>query len=238
MTTANKTSRYTCRKVRDLLPLHVGGDLEARHVAPVDEHLHACLTCFREFRELATLRGRLGVVGEAPLPPGALDGFTEEVMARIALEEPGPAAELPSVARRSPTWTWMRAAAAVLVVGLLGWQLATVERADEPGAPAASLGVEAALEPSPTAEITTMAGVTPTGPWADLIGEVPVADDEASAPAPTPYPTQGALPVDAAPRGLLPSASGPIIYQLPFPKNPPAPKLRLLEGRELRLRER
>src|SRR5262245_42418642 len=90
-----KLRRYTCRTIRDLLPLHIGGDLEPDQAGPVDEHLHTCLSCFREYRELATMRGRLGVLADQPLPSGILDGFADEVMARIAVGETGPRAELP-----------------------------------------------------------------------------------------------------------------------------------------------
>lgn len=113
----------SCRKVRDRLPLHVGGDLARDESRAVDEHLHHCLPCFREFRELAAMRARLGVLADAPLPEGILDGFTDEVMARVALDEPGPAA--PVLVRRRwavPRWA-PPAAAAVLVmaVGLGTW---------------------------------------------------------------------------------------------------------------------
>lgn len=111
--------RYDCKTVRDMLPLHVGGDLAARHVRGVDEHLHTCLNCFREFRELATMRGRLGVLAEEPLPEGILDGFTEEVMARIAVGEEGPAA-LPPGRGRVHVWPRLAAAAVLLVALTLG----------------------------------------------------------------------------------------------------------------------
>lgn len=108
-----------------MLPLHVGGDLDPRHIEPVDKHMKTCLSCFREFRELAVMRGRLGVLAEAPLPRGILDGFAEEVMARIAVGEPGPAAEAPgpSGILRMPLLPGLAAAAAVLIVSFAGWRL-------------------------------------------------------------------------------------------------------------------
>ncbi len=118
--------RINCRTVRDLLPLHCGGDLPPEKAVQVDEHLHACLACFREFREHAAMRGRLGVLAEEPLPEGALDGFTDEVMARIAVGEEGPAAALPSASswRRFdlPAVRLAAAAALLVAVGLGGWQ--------------------------------------------------------------------------------------------------------------------
>ncbi len=117
--------RNTCRSIRDLLPLHAGGDLQPDEAVRVDEHLHACLACFREFREHASMRGRLGVLAEEPLPRGVLDGFTEEVMARIAVDAGGPAAELPAARRgRSAPPVRLAAAAAVLlaVSAWMTWQ--------------------------------------------------------------------------------------------------------------------
>lgn len=116
--------RNTCRALRDLLPLHAGGDLPADEAARVDAHLHACLSCYREFRELAEVRGRLGVLAEEPLPAGILDGFTEEVMARIAVDAGGPAAELPAAQRWRPGPVFLRqAAAAALLLAVSAWMV-------------------------------------------------------------------------------------------------------------------
>ncbi|HEX5009038.1 MAG TPA: zf-HC2 domain-containing protein [Planctomycetota bacterium] len=117
--------RSNCRTVRDLLPLHAGGDLPPDRAVLVDEHLHVCLTCFREFREYAAMRGRLGVLAEEPLPDGVLDGFTDEVMACVALGEEGPAATLPSARRWRPdarlVTRWAAAAALLVAAGAGLW---------------------------------------------------------------------------------------------------------------------
>lgn len=115
-----KIRRDHCRTVRSLLPLHVGEDLDSRERREVDEHLQTCLSCFREFRELAVSRGFLGVLAEEPLPPNILDGFTEEVMARVAIGEKGPAAPLPKA--QSPRFEWLHlaTAAAVLMAVIFG----------------------------------------------------------------------------------------------------------------------
>jgi hypothetical protein len=128
--------RLTCRSVRDLLPLHCGGDLPPEKAIVVDQHLHACLACFREYRDYAAMRGRLGVLAEEPLPQGALDGFTEEVMARLVVAEEGPAAELPSASRWRrldvPAVRLAAAAALVLAVGFGVWQADLLPRFGEP----------------------------------------------------------------------------------------------------------
>lgn len=118
--------RLTCRSVRDLLPLHCGNDLPPEKAIAVDQHLHACLACFREYRDFAAMRGRLGVLAEEPLPEGAIEGFTEEVMARIVVGEEGPAAELPTASRWRrldvPSVRLAAAAALLLAVGFGVWQ--------------------------------------------------------------------------------------------------------------------
>lgn len=137
----------TCRSIRDLLPLHVGGDLDPGPARRVDEHLHHCLSCFREFRELAAMRQRLVVLGEQQPPAAALDHFTEEVMARIALGERGPAAELPGLRRTRPSIVVPLAAAATLMVGvMLGW----VAQTRTPGA-------SPTLQPAGPARVLTAA---------------------------------------------------------------------------------
>ena len=107
-----------------MLPLHVGGDLDPRHGPEVDAHLNNCLVCFAEFRELGAMRSRLAVLAEQPLPLGILDGFAEEVMARIDVGEPGPAAEAPSPGPRQRIFSFQKlsAAAAVMLVCLAGWR--------------------------------------------------------------------------------------------------------------------
>lgn len=135
-----------CRSIRDLLPLHVGGDLEPGPARRVDEHLHHCLSCFREFRELTAMRQRLGVLAEQQPPAAGLDGFTEEVMARIALGERGPAAELPGVRRSRPAAMLPLAAAATLMlgVGLVLGYMAQTRGAAAPAALAPSAGTPSA----------------------------------------------------------------------------------------------
>jgi anti-sigma factor RsiW len=131
-----KLRQINCRNVRNLLPLHAGGDLDPKQAGAVDEHLHACLPCFREYRELITMRGRLGVLAEQPLPEGALDGFTEEVMARVAVGEPGPRAEMPSsIAWRRRIPRLAAAAALVLMVGVGAHQVGLIGGSESPTNP-------------------------------------------------------------------------------------------------------
>src|SRR6185295_17893801 len=90
--------------------------------------------CFREFREYAAMRGRLGVLAEEPLPEGALDGFTDEVMACVALGESGPAAALPSARRWRPdarvATRWAAAAALLVAAGAGLWSTGWLEQVE------------------------------------------------------------------------------------------------------------
>ena len=172
--------RITCRTVRDLLPLHCGGDLPPEKGVQVDEHLHSCLACFREFREHAAMRGRLGVLAEEPLPEGALDGFTDEVMARLAVGEEGPAAALPSAQgwRRFDVPAVRLAAAAALLVafGLGAWRTDglrfgasdaprdTLADAGLHAAPAAPVEGEPRHLPAPVKSLGTLVGDEPGSP--------------------------------------------------------------------------
>jgi len=157
--------RITCRAVRDLLPLHCGGDLPSEQAVAVDQHLHACLACFREFREHAAMRGRLGVLAEEPLPAGVLDHFTEDVMARIAVGEAGPAAALPSAR------TWQRldvpaarwAAAAALLLAL-GYGLAEAQFFGRNAALPRSIPVRSPLVDAGNEELRGLPGVAESSP--------------------------------------------------------------------------
>jgi anti-sigma factor RsiW len=143
--------RTNCRTVRDLLPLHAGGDLPPERAVLVDEHLHVCLTCFREFRDYAAMRGRLGVLAEEPLPEGALDGFADEVMACVALGEDGPAAALPSARRWRPdaraVTRWAAAAALLVAAGAGLWRTGWLEPL-ELATPPAAYDAVATAEPA------------------------------------------------------------------------------------------
>jgi len=215
-----------------MLPLHVGGDLDELHVSAVDAHLKHCLSCFREFRELAAMRARLGVLAEERLPLGALDGFAEEVMARIAVGEPGPAAEPPRPARQQ----WfapqrLAAAAALLIAALAGWRFTAGGEAGGAGlvqGTGTAIGLNVTQEPQ------------------RRMGEVPLAPRQALREGPS-VPAELTRTVDDIPQATVERPSGlfgappvgqPILSQeqmqllhvLPMP-------LQLIEAQGLRLDE-
>lgn len=147
-----------CRRVEDLLPLHVGGDLEPALAAAVAEHLRGCLPCARALRAhqaaLAAFRSlRELVPAEAParaeqgLPQaGPSSVLWERVRARMHEEAPVLAAPSPARTLRE-RWAGLSAgisprlkiaaAAAVLGASLLalGWKLAGIVERGSIGAP-------------------------------------------------------------------------------------------------------
>lgn len=255
--------RNTCHHVRDQLPLHVGNDLEPNAAERVDAHLKSCLSCFREFRELATMRGRLGVLAEEPLPAGILDGFTEEVMARIAIGEPGPAAEPPVPARVLRPFAWQRVAAvaAVVLVAVSTWKLVddpAVTRPSEGGAEAPVVGPESSLvahDESATQagdaqpELRGQPAVTPFGFQSPALrgfgagSAQPVSVGHAPQPAAHPFQgmPQGFETIRIEGMRLPSEADRMVIFQLGVPGFAPGNQvgtgLQLDQPREPRLRE-
>lgn len=157
-----------------MLPLHAGGDLDPRHAPAVDRHLSGCLPCFREFGELSAMRARLAVLAAQPLPAGILDGFADEVMARVAVGEPGPVAQAPRPGPRPVFLPRLAAAAALLLVTLAGWRLF-----DDGGMlPGRELGLQAASSPvadgQPAVRVDVPVGVV-TSPPRRRFGGTPAA---------------------------------------------------------------
>ncbi len=206
--------RYTCRNVRELLPLHAGGDLEHRHVEAVDDHLHGCLSCFREFRQFATMRGQLGVLADDALPKGILDGFTDEVMARIAVDEDGPAAELPQgrLLRlvRMPASRYA-AAAAILLVSVLGLH-------GLGGAGFDPFGFGQGLDSGPGLVEQGPAGLT-------MVGSIPVPSGDRSGDVPGEVPSTTSGGTFLGPSGGVPVGMGePATLDLHYPGDQAIPE--------------
>lgn len=88
----------SCERVRKLIPLAVGNDLDAGRKRWVDHHVTSCLPCYREMREWAGVLAELDPVrapGSAPAPEGLL----ESIMAEVAVAAPGPLAPHPTPLR-------------------------------------------------------------------------------------------------------------------------------------------
>jgi len=97
-----------CNEVRNLMPLHVGGDLESGPTQAVNEHLAACAACSKEFDQGVTLVGVRRAFWKAQ--SSSVPDFWPAIEARL---KPEPAAAVPSLwAHR---WAPMAAAAALVV---------------------------------------------------------------------------------------------------------------------------
>src|SRR5436190_1583655 len=94
----------TCHEIRDLLPLHLYGDLAAEQRAAVDAHLQECANCRAEFAAVAAVRNGLDA---AVVPAPAVD--------LAALYR----AEGDRLRRRARRWRVAAAAAAVAALLLL-----------------------------------------------------------------------------------------------------------------------
>lgn len=112
----------TCERIRELLTLAAGGDVEENERIAVESHLSLCADCRRELEEYRGLRGLLSELREGVAPPGTFEklwtGVRRETARRIAA---------------SAVREWLLRAAAVLVVGLAVGYVASA--ATGPGAP-------------------------------------------------------------------------------------------------------
>lgn len=109
----------TCRKVRRLIPLAAGDDLEPRRAAAFRAHLAACPACRAE---LAAFRAELAGIRDVAKAEG-IAGWTEAewkaTMARVRAEANG---STPSSARAAgPAFAprWAAASAVGIILGLI-----------------------------------------------------------------------------------------------------------------------
>ena len=110
-----------CKKTLKLLPLYISDDLDERDAMNVEKHVGVCLNCYREYQaHLKSLRA-LKQLSSKPDLSAVLDGFSDEVMERVALDGGGPSAPLPRVVY--PALRRSLAAAAVLLAAVVGFYL-------------------------------------------------------------------------------------------------------------------
>jgi hypothetical protein len=84
-----------CNRVRRLIPLGAGRDLEPELQAAVELHLRSCLSCYREFRavraSLAAFATLADSAGSTDVPSAPL-GLAASIMDAVRAGVPGPAA--------------------------------------------------------------------------------------------------------------------------------------------------
>jgi len=105
----------SCRQVRRLLPLHVGGDLDPSEASTVDRHLDACAECAAEGRVFQAARSALlGVRTSRARPAGA--GLWSAIEARLDATDAAALLRRPWYRKAS---VWSAAAAAALLLALI-----------------------------------------------------------------------------------------------------------------------
>ena len=99
----------TCESCRDLLPLHVYGDLTPTETAAVEVHLTACTACRAEFAALADVQRALAAT---PVPEVAVDA------GRLLAE---------AATRQARRWRRLALAGAAIAAGLLAFVATRLE---------------------------------------------------------------------------------------------------------------
>lgn len=119
-----------CERFESLLDQYLDGQMEAKDKAALEEHLSGCASCQMRMRVLEDCR-RINEEDEVPV------NFSESWRQAIQDEEEAP------MKRKSPAWTKWLAAAAALMVVLLGTWLTGQELGRLTGRQAASFEVTA-----------------------------------------------------------------------------------------------
>lgn len=88
----------SCERVRKLIPLAVGNDLDAGQKRFVDHHVTGCLACYREMREWAETLSALDPI-RAPAAAPAPEGLLRSILAEVREAPPGPLAPHPTPLR-------------------------------------------------------------------------------------------------------------------------------------------
>ena len=120
-----------CRKALKLLPLFVSDDLPVKELDEVEAHVGSCLSCFRAYQEQLKAHRALKLLGERPDLSPMMEGFHEEVMARVARDGGGPAAPVPRLVY--PAVRRYVAAAAVIAAAFTAFYFLTPPRGGSEG---------------------------------------------------------------------------------------------------------
>src|SRR5262245_2471949 len=121
----------TCEESRSFLHAYLDGELDAPHAAEFGRHLQSCSNCGRALQALESVRSSVQNAGlREALPPG----FENKV--RIQLDKISPRASSPRSPMNFPAWSWLAAAAVLLLVVAGSWRF--VQRNRSGAEPAAS----------------------------------------------------------------------------------------------------
>lgn len=112
----------TCDFADSLLQGYFDGELSAASVAEFERHLQHCVYCPVELVDLDLLRERLQLT---QLYEAAPDSLKKKI--RADLRPVVPATPMP----RPLLWHWLAAAAALLLLAIVGWRVSPVLRPDD-----------------------------------------------------------------------------------------------------------
>jgi hypothetical protein len=103
------------------------GDLDESTARQVEEHIQSCSDCARYAAELRQTLDLVATLPEAEQRPVAIESLRAEVAAEVDSVKP----ENLTPARPTPRWRWVFAAAAVMVLGFLGFHYGVTVRVGE-----------------------------------------------------------------------------------------------------------
>jgi len=110
----------TCRKVRKLLPLVAGGDLDARRTAKIMAHVATCPECGKELANLREALARVKVMAREEAAPEWTSGEWHSLMSRIVAQEvQRRGRRVPSAPRVRRRWAFAFGLTAVAVLAVL-----------------------------------------------------------------------------------------------------------------------
>jgi hypothetical protein len=169
-----------CREAADLIPLHVGDDLETDEARRLEEHLDVCALCVAEYDSYAAARGTLLDLREEQPAVGSLwanvarglDSDSGAVPAVVA-------APLPRRLHRWYAWSGL-AAAALLITAFMPQMLS-----DEPAAPPQAQGDGRQIQKTSAEELEDFllrTGGSPSPVVEENLEEAPLATPAASKP--------------------------------------------------------
>jgi anti-sigma factor RsiW len=130
----------TCESVRQLLPLHAGGDLDEQDSGQIDAHLDSCAACSAFAAEYAEARNALRRLDPPELDASVYAGMRGAVLREIRKQ---PAAV------RAGWWNSRWAAAAALVIAMSPLALYLSGRDARDAHPVASVASPAPMTPLP-----------------------------------------------------------------------------------------
>ena len=130
----------SCELTQSVLHGYIDGELDAARAADFERHLLSCPECVASLEAQETMRAsvhRAGLYERAPVT------LRRKLDAELGIAAPAPAPD--RTASRPSSWRWLAAAAALLMLAVLGWRLGPGVRENSAESAYASAIVDAHL---------------------------------------------------------------------------------------------